>query len=725
VKKVFILPFLVLTIALPTNADNIISRCAELAENLNLPGNACDGEVTGLEKQLQRLSLARNKELVDLGIYLRQLGYLDAAKYVLGVAISHVPIMDNRYPEIQLSIANITYAEYKNAVLVTDIYDPELIHKVNSEGVQKAQQALKEYEQLFETSQTLTSIKASLNWLRLWSELNQSSSKIRVLKESNAAKAAQVVRTINDRLSNNSLESNNEHRINLAETLIQADVPAFQKIAEIQLKRLMQSVDPSLQPRTYSRTLGARGTLYQSSSPVSAIDSFSKARQAALLGQFPELVYRWDAALGKLYRSQGKLLEARKIYKEAMQQIEAVRDGSTPFVRNVQYQSYSHVLPIYRDYLDLLFSDKQLDYAEILKTYEIQKQSELEYYLQCSQINATGLSQLSSDQLADVTIYIIRRPAQYEIVARYKNGNVNHHSIDATQLDRALTEAKKYSNAENLKVASSDVIYSIFGRLYSLILLPFEKSMPPNGSSVTFVTDFSIQNIPLNALYTPSGQYLLQKYVISFSPGVKKVSQRAVLSDHQKMVVAGMSVGLQEYPSLPAVQIEVNNISQIFPHAKRLLNSGFKKDDFFKFGTKANILHIASHAVFSSDPQATFILAWDGKIGLGDLQRFGDLSSEPLDLLFFSSCESSKGSPISVLGITGTSLRAGARAAIATQWKLDDQSMADLATNFYRGLQSGQSTAEALRSAQIKALQSNNPKFKRFSNWAGVGLYEN
>jgi hypothetical protein len=79
-KKVFILPFLMLAIAMPTNADNIISRCAELAANLNLPGNACDGEVTGLEKQLQRLSLDHNKELVDLGIYLRQLGYLDAAK---------------------------------------------------------------------------------------------------------------------------------------------------------------------------------------------------------------------------------------------------------------------------------------------------------------------------------------------------------------------------------------------------------------------------------------------------------------------------------------------------------------------------------------------------------------------------------------------------------------------------------------------------------------------
>jgi hypothetical protein len=111
-KKSFaFLPFLILTIALPTKADNIISRCFELAINLNLSENICDGELNGLENKIKSLSLNRNKELIDLGIYLRQLGYLDAAKNVMGIAISNVPVTDARYPEIKLSIANITYAE--------------------------------------------------------------------------------------------------------------------------------------------------------------------------------------------------------------------------------------------------------------------------------------------------------------------------------------------------------------------------------------------------------------------------------------------------------------------------------------------------------------------------------------------------------------------------------------------------------------------------------------
>lgn len=721
-KKIFaILPCIILTFALPTNADNIISRCAEIATNLNLPGKVCDGEVTGLDKQLYRLSLDRNKDLVDLGIYLRQLGYFEAAKSVLGVAIAHVPTTDARYPEIRLSIANITYAEFKDAVLVTDTYEPELVYRVNSEGVEKAQQALKEYESLFESLQSRVSIKAALNWLKLWAELNQNNTKIRELKQSYASKAIQVVRVINQQLSN-SRSDENEYRINLSETLVQTNVPEFLEIAETHLKHLMQNVDPSLQPKSYSRILGTHGAL-QKSSPVNAINSFNKARQAALLGQYPELVYRWDAALGKLYRSQGKLPEARKMYQEAMQQIDVVRAGSAPFSRNVQYQSYSLVLPIYRDYLDLLFADEQPDYSEIIKTYEIQKRSELEYYLQCSQINAVGLSQLPREQLSDVTIYVIRRPAQYEIIARNKNGRINHHSIDALQFIKALTEAKKYSNAENFRVASNEDINLVFGSLYSLILLPLELSLPPKNSSITFVIDSAIQNIPLNSLPTPTGEYLLQKYVISYSPGVKNVDREKKLSIRQNMLVAGLSVEIDEFPALPAVVTEVHNISQIMPNAKPLLNSDFKKDRFFQLGATAKILHVASHAVFSSDPQETFILAWDGKIGLRDLQRFAD-TSVPLDLLFFSACESSKGNPISVLGITGTSFRAGTRNAIATQWKVEDRSMANLATNFYRGLQRGQSIGDALRSAQITALQSKNPKFAGFANWAGVGLYE-
>jgi CHAT domain-containing protein len=721
-KKVFaILPLIVLMFALPTSADNIISRCSEIATNLNLPEKVCDGKVTGLDKQLYRLSLDHNKDLVDLAIYLRQLGYFEAAKSILNVAIAHVPTTDARYPEIKLSIANITYAEFKDAVLVTDIYEPELAYRVNSEGVEKAQQALKEYESLFESLQSRASIKAALNWLRLWTELKQSNKRILELKQSYAARVIQVVHVINQRLLK-SRSDENEYRINLSETLIQTDISEFLEIAEIHLKHLMQSVNPSLQPKSYSRILGALGTL-QKSSPVNAINSFNKARQSALLGQSPELVYRWDAALGKVYRSQGKLPEARKMYQEAIQQIDVVRAGSAPFVRNVQYQSYSQVLPIYRDYLDLLFSAKQPDYLEIIKIYEIQKKSELEYYLQCSQINAVGLSQLPKEQLSDVTIYVIRRPAYYEIVARNKNGRINHHSIDAAQFNKALTEAKKYSNAENFRTASNEDISLVFGRLYSLILLPFELSLPPKDSSITFVIDSAIQNIPLNSLPAPSGEYLLQKYEISYSPGVKNVNREKRLSIPQNMLVAGLSVEVEEFPALPAVVTEVHNISQIMPQAKPLLNSDFKKDRFFQLGATAKILHVASHAVFSSDPQETFILAWDGKIGLRDLQRFAD-TSVPLDLLFFSACESSKGNPISVLGITGTSFRAGTRNAIATQWKVEDQSMANLATNFYRGLQAGQSIGDALRSAQITALQSKDPTFARFANWAGVGLYE-
>jgi CHAT domain-containing protein len=216
----------------------------------------------------------------------------------------------------------------------------------------------------------------------------------------------------------------------------------------------------------------------------------------------------------------------------------------------------------------------------------------------------------------------------------------------------------------------------------------------------------------------------LQDYAVSYSLGVQKLTQKGALGNQQKMLLAGISTGVQEFPPLPAVETEVNNIAKLFPRAKQMLNSGFKKNDFFTYGPKSNILHIASHAVFSSDPQETFILAWDGRIGLRDLQRFADSSSDRLDLLFFSSCDSSKGSPFSVLGITGTSLGAGATAAIASQWQVEDRSMAELATNFYRGLQEGQSPVQALRSAQTKALQSDNPTLAKFANWAGVGLYE-
>jgi CHAT domain-containing protein len=58
------------------------------------------------------------------------------------------------------------------------------------------------------------------------------------------------------------------------------------------------------------------------------------------------------------------------------------------------------------------------------------------------------------------------------------------------------------------------------------------------------------------------------------------------------------------------------------------------------------VVHVASHAQFSSDPEQTFLLTHDGRLGLDALEgmlgasRFRD---EPVELMVLSACETAAG----------------------------------------------------------------------------------
>ncbi len=125
-----------------------------------------------------------------------------------------------------------------------------------------------------------------------------------------------------------------------------------------------------------------------------------------------------------------------------------------------------------------------------------------------------------------------------------------------------------------------------------------------------------------------------------------------------------------------------------------LLNSDFTRSQFaneLKSG-RYSIVHIASHGQFGSDPSQTFVLAFDGKLTMDDLEadiKYGPPRATPLELLILSACETASGDDRAALGLAGVALKAGARSALATLWYINDIASGELIRRFYLGLQSG------------------------------------
>jgi CHAT domain-containing protein len=154
----------------------------------------------------------------------------------------------------------------------------------------------------------------------------------------------------------------------------------------------------------------------------------------------------------------------------------------------------------------------------------------------------------------------------------------------------------------------------------------------------------------------------------------------------------------------------VNELRQIeaVTSTEVLLNQAFTRTNLQQQidSGKFSAVHIATHGRFSSDPDATFIVAYNELLksqDLNDLLRTNlQDRSGFIDLLVLSACETAQGDERATLGLAGIAVRAGARSTVSTLWQVGDRSTAIVMGEFYQRLTaSNMTTAEALHQAQL------------------------
>jgi CHAT domain-containing protein len=139
-------------------------------------------------------------------------------------------------------------------------------------------------------------------------------------------------------------------------------------------------------------------------------------------------------------------------------------------------------------------------------------------------------------------------------------------------------------------------------------------------------------------------------------------------------------------------------------------------------------VHIATHGQFSSRAEDTFILAWDDRINVADLDETLQANAlnqaGAIELLVLSACETAVGDQRAALGIAGVAVRAGARSTLATLWSINDQATTEFSHFFYQQLAQPTATrANALRQAQLSLL--NDPQYRHPLYWAPYILVGN
>ncbi len=251
-------------------------------------------------------------------------------------------------------------------------------------------------------------------------------------------------------------------------------------------------------------------------------------------------------------------------------------------------------------------------------------------------------------------------------------------------------------------------------QLYDWLIKPFEAELQQaNAKTIIYSPDGALRYIPLAALYDGQ-QWLVEKYSINniTSSSIDKFIPK---SQPQIRVLAGAFGGQSSedkrfgFGGLPASTVEVETIATTISNTSKLIG-----EQFTLATTKANmgsysVVHLATHAQFKiGKPDDSFVL-----FGNGDKAILPDIKNWTLgnvDLVVLSGCETGIGDQLGsgeeILGLGYQFQRAGARATIASLWKVADGSTQVLMNNFYTKLKQGNLTkVEALRQAQIDSIK--------------------
>ncbi len=509
-----------------------------------------------------------------------------------------------------------------------------------------------------------------------------------------------------------------------------SQLPTVRRMAELLATAIQQS--QSIQdPRAESSATGQLGKLYELTQQWP--DAQRLTQQALALAQAnyaEDMVYRWQWQLGRILKQQGDTKGAIAAYTGSVETLKILRSDLVAMNTDVQFSFRKQIEPIYRELVSLLLANPQPGQDNLQRARNVIESlqlAELENFFRSACLD-TKSQQIDQIDRQAAVIYPIILPEQLSVIVSIPGEPLAYHAtqLPESQIEDVLEQLLQslnpaFSNRERLRLSE---------QLYDWLIRPAETLLAShNLKTLVFVPDGTLKNLPMSVLYDGQ-QYLIENYSVALTPGLQLVAAQTLHQKQVEVLMGGLSESRQGFAALPGVEQEIEQISSHVPIGSLLLNQNFTKASFEQdmSARPAPVVHLATHGQFSSNPQETFILTWDDRVSIQDLYSLLQTRTlneqNPLELLILSACETAVGDDRAALGLAGLAVRSGARSTVASLWSVNDESTAQLMTEFYQQLvQNASSRAEALRQGQLSLLKSE--AFSHPYYWAAFVLVGN
>lgn len=285
-------------------------------------------------------------------------------------------------------------------------------------------------------------------------------------------------------------------------------------------------------------------------------------------------------------------------------------------------------------------------------------------------------------------------------------------------------------------------------RLYDLLLKPAEGQLK-GKTSICILPDGVLWNLPFQALEPRTGRYLLEDYSISYAPSLSVLREMSVQKKAERTSTSLLAFGNPSLPSeiaanikttyrgenlgpLPDAEVEVTALGNIWgaSSSRVLIGPSASKNMFRSEASKYKVIHLATHGILddASPMYSRLVMARvnndPNDDGLLEAREIMQLNLHA-DLVVLSACDTARGrfgAGEGMIGMSWAFFVAGVPTMVASQWRVDSASTANLMIIFHKRLREDAAATKAAALQQASLNLMKDPRYRHPYFWAGFVL---
>jgi len=266
-----------------------------------------------------------------------------------------------------------------------------------------------------------------------------------------------------------------------------------------------------------------------------------KAIFSAQQGYFPEILYRWQWQLGRLFARQGDTERAVKSYRDAVATLNPIRTEFFTGHRGRKSQFEENVRPVYLGLAELLLKQAENDRIGLTdagETMETLKKAELEDFFQdeCLTRSERKFGDTECIPPGTAVIYPILFPDHLTLLLMLPDG-MRQIRVPVTSEELGSTAAGFREQLEDMEEDFQDDA----GQLYDWLIRPAEDELVSRKTGTLVIApDGPLRLIPFSALHD-GGRFLTEKYALGYVPAISLTDTGQTGRKSERTLLGGLS----------------------------------------------------------------------------------------------------------------------------------------------------------------------------------------